>query len=154
MTCGMTAIVDFLFLVIFILIMDFAAEVDIHSPELQIFDGGQVVARINDANKYQGQASVYYQERCNGRCGTFDEDRYAIRYPEKLVEAIKDIVFVSYIGHPACNKLRIDITRDGKINGDELLSRNACIRRNTKIGEWMRLSPSVSYSRQVTATEM
>lgn len=137
-------LLDLLFVLVFILIMDSDDGITITIPEKKLFDNAILVYRSGSSefiiNKQDGSvgnepleaADFYYYQRCDDQCSSYNvdyKDKMYIYFPNDLFNDISKLTFLAADTSFNCKNIQFDITQKGEIDLDLLFSNNPCLNR-------------------------
>jgi len=139
-------LVDLLFLLVFILIINKENYTTIHIPKDILFKGSILVYQKDNfryiVNQKTGslgnifidkeQNNFSYYEKCNIQCSSYnnlDIEKLYIYFPDKLFSQISKLSYIASSQEYQCKNINYKITDDGKINFQKLLLDNKCLKK-------------------------
>jgi hypothetical protein len=138
-------LLDLLFLLVFILILNQSNETSIELPPKKLFEGS-ILVYYEDGIKYlvnqnskeiekiyhpKSNVGFEYFEKCQQQCSEYtslNKDNLYIYLPSNLFNQISKITYIASHTDYNCKNLKFIILENGKINYDKLLKNN-CLRK-------------------------
>ena len=137
-------LMDLLFILVFILLINTDDNVKINIPLQEPFTGsylvykhdgvenivdhisGKVTSDTLDKGKY------YYYQKCERQCDSLninDRDNMFIYFPDDLFKSVAQISYIATNTSYNCKNLEFDITEEGNIDHNLLFTKNPCLGR-------------------------
>ena len=138
-------LLDLLFVIIFILVINLDNGVTINIPHDKIFNNATLVYRSGNnvnfiVNKTNGRLSedlfqstgFSYYQKCTTQCEHYDvlyKDRLYIYFPDSLFNTISKLTYLATNTSYNCGNLQFDINQNGSIDKRSLFEENACLQK-------------------------
>ena len=134
-------LLDLLFLLVFILILNENNQISIELPKYRLFDGSILTYDVNGIKyiinqktkniekKYYPQSQFEYFKKCQQQCREYkklDRNDLYIIFPNRLFNEISKITYIASHTKYNCKNLKFKIKDNGKIDYKKLLE-NICL---------------------------